>query len=104
MCLLSIIGIFPGVLLGDRGYPRLPFLLTPYTDPATQAERHFNHAHCKTRARIEMTFGQLKSRFNCLRHLRVTPDRACDIVVPCAVSHNVLHYWHTGAYANNDAG
>ena len=35
-----------------------------------------------------MTFGLLKSRFQCL-HLRVTPDRACDITVACTVLHNV---------------
>uniref|UniRef100_A0AAR2LM61 DDE Tnp4 domain-containing protein n=1 Tax=Pygocentrus nattereri TaxID=42514 RepID=A0AAR2LM61_PYGNA len=78
-------GAFPGLLLGDRGYPCQPFLLTPYADPTTYAERRFNRAHSKTRACIEMAFGQLKSRFNCLRHLRVTPERACDIVAACAV-------------------
>ena len=32
-------------------------------------------AHCRTRARVEMTIGILKSRFQCLQKLRVTPER-----------------------------
>jgi len=36
-----------------------------------------------------MAFGLFKSRFQCLHHLRVTPDRACDITVACAVLHNI---------------
>ncbi|KAM4585092.1 putative nuclease HARBI1 [Odontesthes bonariensis] len=81
-------GEFLGVLLGDRGYACQPFLLTPFADPL-EAQLAYNHAHARTRARIEMTFGLLKARFLCLTHLRVSPDRACDIIVACAVLHNV---------------
>ncbi len=31
----------------------------------------------------------IKSRFQCLKHLRVTPPRASDIVVACVVLHNI---------------
>ncbi|XP_051816643.1 putative nuclease HARBI1 [Acanthochromis polyacanthus] len=82
-------GDFNGILLGDRGYPCLPFLLTPYMDPATDPQRAFNRAHARTRARVEMLFGLMKSRFQCLKVLRVAPDRACDIIVACAVLHNI---------------
>ncbi|XP_049429901.1 putative nuclease HARBI1 [Epinephelus fuscoguttatus] len=81
-------GEFSGVLLGDRGYACEPFCLTPYADPQ-EAQQAYNDAHARTRARIEMTFGLLKARFQCLHHLRVSPDRACDITVACAVLHNV---------------
>ncbi|CAM4512426.1 unnamed protein product [Leuciscus chuanchicus] len=81
-------GEFSGVLLGDRGYGCQPFLLTPFTDPQ-QAQQAYNHAHARTRARVEMTFGLLKARFHCLHKLRVSPVRACDITVACAVLHNV---------------
>ncbi|CAM4671930.1 unnamed protein product [Leuciscus chuanchicus] len=76
------LGEFSGVLLGDKGYACETFLMTPLTDPQTPAQQAYNHAHAKTRARIEMTFGLLKSRFQCLHHLRVSPDRACDIPEP----------------------
>ncbi|KAK0151075.1 putative nuclease HARBI1 [Merluccius polli] len=82
-------GAFSGVLLGDKGYACESFLLTPLSDPQTPAQQAYNHAHNKTRARIEMTFGLLKSRFQCLHHLRVSPDRACDVFAACAVLHNI---------------
>jgi len=39
----------------------------------------------RTRAHNEMSFGQLKGRFQGLRNLRVAPDTACDIA--CAMQH-----------------
>ncbi|KAF4091444.1 hypothetical protein AMELA_G00036860 [Ameiurus melas] len=60
-------GEIDGVLLGDRGYPCRPNLITPYPEPDPQ--QRFNVAHCRTRARVEMTIGLLKARFQCLRDL-----------------------------------
>ncbi|XP_061584557.1 putative nuclease HARBI1 [Cololabis saira] len=82
-------GEFDGVLLGDKGYPCQPGLLTPYPDPEPGPQQNFNRAHRRTRARVERTIGLLKARFQCLRHLRVTPERACDIIVACVVLHNI---------------
>ncbi|XP_030267133.1 putative nuclease HARBI1 isoform X2 [Sparus aurata] len=82
-------GEFDGHLLGDRGYPYQPRLLTPYPDPEPGPQQNFHRAHCRTRAWVEMTIGLLKARFQCLRHLRVTPERACDIIVACVVLHNI---------------
>ncbi|MCI4376667.1 hypothetical protein PGIGA_G00190980 [Pangasianodon gigas] len=76
-------------LLGDRGYPCQPTLITPYPEPEPGPQQHFNVAHCRTRARVEMTIGLLKARFQCLLHLRVTPERACDIIAACVVLHNI---------------
>ncbi|KAK0132453.1 putative nuclease HARBI1 [Merluccius polli] len=78
--------MFDGYLLGDEGYPCQPSLLTPDPDPGPQ--QRFNVAHCRTRSRVEMTIGILKSQFQCLRKLRVTSERACDIVA-CGVLHNI---------------
>nr|XP_033479328.1 putative nuclease HARBI1 [Epinephelus lanceolatus] len=82
-------GKFDGILLDDKGYGCQPFLLTPFPDPQTMAQRGYNLAHARTRARIEMAFGLLKARFQCLQHLRVSPDRACEITVACTVLHNI---------------
>ncbi|XP_067088424.1 putative nuclease HARBI1 [Osmerus mordax] len=82
-------GNYDGLLIGDRGYACRPWFMTPYPEPAPGPEVRFNGALARTRARIEMTFGLLKGRFNCLRGLRVEPDRACAITVACAVLHNV---------------
>lgn len=43
----------------------------------------------KCRVRIETTFGVIKFHFNCLRCLRVSPERACQIISACVVLHNV---------------
>ncbi|KAJ8372704.1 hypothetical protein AAFF_G00277730 [Aldrovandia affinis] len=77
------------MLLGDTGYTCQPYLMTPYPDPGIVPQMNYNRAHSSTRGCIEMAFGQIRSRFNCLRHLRVAPDRACDIIVAFAVLHNV---------------
>ncbi|KAK0151192.1 putative nuclease HARBI1 [Merluccius polli] len=82
-------GEFDGLLLGDRGYPCQPRLLTPHPDPEPGPQQNFNQPHCRTRARVEMTIGLLKACFQCLCHLRVTPERACDIIVACVVLHNI---------------
>uniref|UniRef100_A0A3B3SAW4 DDE Tnp4 domain-containing protein n=1 Tax=Paramormyrops kingsleyae TaxID=1676925 RepID=A0A3B3SAW4_9TELE len=76
-------GNYDGVLIGDRGYACREYFMTPFPDPGPQAR--YNAALTRTRARIEVTFGQLKG-FQCLR---VAPDRACDITVACSVLHNI---------------
>lgn len=75
--------------MGDRGYPLTKYLMTPYPDPDTPSQSRFNAALSKCRVRIEMTFGVIKSRFNCLRGLRVSPERACETITACVVLHNI---------------
>ncbi|XP_036406883.1 putative nuclease HARBI1 [Megalops cyprinoides] len=70
-------------------YPCLPLLMTPYPDPEQGPQQRFNITHSRTRARVEMTIGVLKATFHCLRKLRVTPERACNIIVACVVLHNI---------------
>ncbi|MCJ8740328.1 hypothetical protein PDJAM_G00057580 [Pangasius djambal] len=82
-------GEIDGFLLGDRGYPCQPTLITPYPEPEPGPQQHFNVAHCRMRARVKMTIGLLKARFQCLHHLRVTPERASDIIATCGVLHNI---------------
>ena len=71
-------GVFgDGYLLGDSGYPCVPYLLTPYGHPETEAELRFNAAHKTTRCTVERAFGILKRRFYCLQStLRVAPYKA----------------------------
>ncbi|XP_076745051.1 neurotrimin isoform X9 [Maylandia zebra] len=84
-----LFGAYDGILLGDRGYACRQYFMTPFPDPNPGPQTRYNAALARTRARIEMTFGQIKGRFQCLKSLRVAPDRACDIIVACAVLHNI---------------
>ncbi|KAL0151042.1 hypothetical protein M9458_053555, partial [Cirrhinus mrigala] len=59
------------------GYACRQYFMTPFPDPNPGPQTRYNAALARTRARIEMTFGQLKGRF-----------QACDIIVACAVLHN----------------
>ncbi|KAL7888496.1 hypothetical protein AOLI_G00034700 [Acnodon oligacanthus] len=81
-------GQYDGLLFGDRGYPCMSYVMTPYPDPEPGPHSRYNLALSKTRARVETTVWILKVRFQCLRGLRVTPERACDIIVACVVLHN----------------
>ncbi|XP_056619728.1 putative nuclease HARBI1 [Triplophysa dalaica] len=89
LCTLFERGDFDGILLGDRGYACRQYFMTPFPEPNPGPQTRYNAALARTRARIEMTFGQLKGRFQCLKSLRVAPDRACDIIVACAILHNI---------------
>ena len=58
--------ISDGWLLGDSAYPLRPWLLTPVLNPDTPSEARYNDSHLRTRNTIELAFGVLKSRFQCI--------------------------------------
>lgn len=80
----------PGYLLGDAGYPCLPYLLTPFREVRTPGERNYNRAQIHTRNVVERLFGVLKRLFPCLRHgLGTKVSTSCYIIVACAVLYNI---------------
>ncbi len=80
----------PGHLLGDAGYPNLPFLMTPIRNPTSQPEQRFNNALSTTRMPVECMFGMWKRRFACLtQKLRTKLTTSLTIIVACAVLHNI---------------
>ncbi|XP_071646583.1 putative nuclease HARBI1 [Temnothorax longispinosus] len=81
-----------GLLLGDSGYPNLPYLMTPVLNPTTPAEHLYNEAQIRTRSKIERCFGIWKRRFAVLSigtrfH---TVKRALPVIVATAVLHNIV--------------
>lgn len=79
-----------GFILGDSGYPLRDWLLTPFLNPQTAAERWYNNCFTSTRATVERCIGVIKCRFHCLHtELRYTPARACKILTACLVLPNM---------------
>ncbi|XP_052791595.1 putative nuclease HARBI1 [Mya arenaria] len=77
-------------LLGDSGYAGRRWLLTPYLNPQPGSQTAYNRSHKITRAKVERGIGQLKRRFGVLHgEIRVQPEKACRIVLTCAVLHNI---------------
>lgn len=81
------------ILAGDSGYPLKQWLLTPFLNPHSAEERHYNMCHSRARAIVERTIGLFKGRWRCLDctggRLLYTPEKVCQIVLACAVLHNV---------------
>ena len=83
-------GELDGMLIGDRGYPCLPFLTTALVNPQTDEELTYNNIQSRTRQIVERTFGIWKRRFACLsRGLGTKLLCSTSIIVACAVLHNM---------------
>ncbi|XP_055707853.1 putative nuclease HARBI1 [Phlebotomus papatasi] len=80
-------------ILGDSGYPQLPWLMTPLSNTHNAAEERYNIVHKRTRSVIERCIGVLKSRFRCLSKQRIlmySPKRAGAIINSCCTLHNIM--------------
>ncbi|XP_017468241.1 PREDICTED: putative nuclease HARBI1 isoform X3 [Rhagoletis zephyria] len=79
-----------GLILADSGYFLNNYLITPYINTRTPAERLFNEAHIRTRNVIERCFGVWKRRFPVLGiGMRCRIPLVQDIIVAAAVLHNI---------------
>jgi hypothetical protein len=74
-------------------YAISPYLLTPYLNPANDAERAYNRSHKKTRCIVERALGIAKQRWRALDKsggcLMYAPDRCIHIITACLILHNV---------------
>ncbi|KAK0145349.1 putative nuclease HARBI1 [Merluccius polli] len=82
-----------GWLIGDRGYPLKPWLMTPVANPRTPQEQHYNRVHARSRSVVERAIGLLKGRWLCLSSaggaLQYKPEKVCHIILACCVLHNL---------------
>lgn len=79
-------------ILADSGYGSEQFICKPLNGLNTQSERSYQFAQIQTRNIVERTIGVWKNTFGCLSKGFVlkTPERVQDIIVACAVLHNML--------------
>lgn len=79
-----------GYLVGDGGYACRRYLLTPLTNPATDAEKAYNAAQISARNCIERTNGRLKRRFPAVKYgIRLRSDHILPVIVATVVLHNI---------------
>lgn len=81
------------LLLADKGYAISPWLMTPYENPVSQAQKRYNKLHTKERVTIERCFGQVKRRFPFLQQkVRVQHERIPTLILCCFILHNVAKH------------
>ncbi|KAJ3655933.1 hypothetical protein Zmor_015040 [Zophobas morio] len=83
-------------IMGDSGYPCLPWLLIPVPHPATPQEERYNNRFKSCRSTVERCIGVLKGRFRCLlkdRVLHYTPQKAAKIIMACTILHNMAVFY-----------
>ena len=86
---------FSPYLIGNKGYPLLPWLMTPHWEVPNAArsfvDRLYNKKLWKGQSVVEHAFGILKQ---CFRELRVRSDLHVtflpDIIFACCLMHNML--------------
>ncbi|KAJ8944150.1 hypothetical protein NQ314_009543 [Rhamnusium bicolor] len=79
-------------IIGDKAYPCLPQLQTPYKDNGrlTVAQKNYNFQLSKARSTIERAFALLKKRFRCLIFLDVLcVEWIPKYIIACCVLHNI---------------
>lgn len=79
-----------GILIGDSGYAQSSFMFTPLLSPQSESQLKYNLSHVSTRNIIERFNGVWQRRFACLsRKLQNNLPNTCNIIVACAVLHNI---------------
>ncbi|KAL9671311.1 hypothetical protein QQ045_008879 [Rhodiola kirilowii] len=78
-------------IVGDRDYPLLSFLITPFTqnETGTAAQNLFDSALMKGRQAVVEAIGLLKGRWRILQDMNVGLNHAPQTIVACCVLHNL---------------
>ena len=77
-------------ILGDSGYPNLPWLLVPFKDNGhlSAAQGKYNKTHASIRSNVERAFGVLKGRFARLRYI---DQKSIKTIVVTIITACILH-------------
>ncbi|XP_010554594.1 PREDICTED: putative nuclease HARBI1 [Tarenaya hassleriana] len=80
-------------IVGDSGFPLLPWLLTPYQGkPMSSSQTEFNKRHSEARKVAEMAMARLKEMWRIINGVMWMPDRnrLPRIILVCCLLHNIL--------------
>ncbi|MBA0814459.1 hypothetical protein Gohar_020290, partial [Gossypium harknessii] len=80
-------------IIGDAGFPLLPWLLTPYQGKGlSDLQIEFNKRHAATRMVAQMALARLKEMWRIIHGVMWMPDknRLPRIVLVCCLLHNIL--------------
>lgn len=86
-------------IIGDKGYPLQPWLMTPIISPREPREEEYNACHIRARNIVEMTIGRLKNKFRCLlrhRTLHYKPQKCTKIIIACCTLYNMFRDQFSG--------
>ncbi|XP_053676469.1 uncharacterized protein LOC128726673 [Anopheles nili] len=91
-CNIDGVDVIP-CLLGDHGYPLLPWLITPYppgNEALTDPQRSFNVYIAKARSGISKAFERLVGRWKVLnRGLNLDINFVSEVIITCCILHNI---------------
>ncbi|KAL3680857.1 hypothetical protein R1sor_023813 [Riccia sorocarpa] len=80
-------------IIGDSGYPLLPWLINPYTTTGLSPSRdYFNVKHASTKSVVEDALGRLKGAWKILHKVLWRPDirKLPSIILVCCLLHNIM--------------
>ncbi|XP_022997817.1 protein ALP1-like [Cucurbita maxima] len=80
-------------IIGDSGYPLLPYLVTPYDGKELQPSKaEFNKRHTETRLVVQRALASLKERWRIIQGVMWRPDkhRLPRIILVCCLLHNII--------------
>eukprot|EP01018_Ginkgo_biloba_P031772 Gb_40842 [translate_table: standard] len=91
-------------IIGDSGYPLLPWLIVPFSGELTDEQRLFNYKLSYTRSIVDRAFGKLRNTWRLLQTKIKKPNMEMlpRTILACCILHNMLLSFETYEYENVD--
>ncbi|XP_055905479.1 uncharacterized protein LOC129940971 [Eupeodes corollae] len=95
----------PYVFVADDAFPLMTNIMKPFSHKSMdKKEMIYNYRLSRARGNVEMTFGQLTSKFRVLlKPINLAPEKATTITLACCYLHNYLRRKKDTVYASNES-